>query len=111
MVRFLRCLKTMIRATNCVCLISVQEGLLSTHLVNNLKYLADQVLQVTSFKDNAEMRIGDYDGTLRVLKHARINGLICSPVPETDTFAIKLSSKQGLVIERIHLDPEEDRAG
>lgn len=56
------------------------------------------------------MRIGDYDGTLRVLKHVRINGLICSPVPETDTFAIKLSSKQGLVVERIHLDPEEDRA-
>lgn len=56
------------------------------------------------------MRIGEYDGTLRVLKHARINGLICPPVAETDTFAIKLSKKQGLVVERIHLDPEEDRA-
>ena len=56
------------------------------------------------------MRIGDYDGTLRVLKHLRINGLVCPPIPETDTFAIKLSSKQGLVIERIHLEPEEDRA-
>ena len=56
------------------------------------------------------MKIGDYDGTLRVLKHVRLNGLICPPVPETDTFAIKLSSKQGLIVERIHLDPEEDRA-
>jgi len=111
MIRFLRCLKTMVRASNCVCFISVQEGLLSPQLISNLKFLADQVLQVTSFKDNVEMKIGDYDGTLRVLKHPRINGLVCSPMPETDTFAIKLSSKSGLVIERIHLDPEEDRTG
>ena len=78
--------------------------------MNNLKYLADQVLQVTSFKDHSEMRIGDYDGTLRILKHVRLNGLICTPIAETDIFALKLSSKHGLLIERIHLDPEEDRA-
>ena len=110
-IRFLRCLKTMVRASNCVCLISVEESLLTTHLLNNMKFLADQVLQVTSFKDHSEMRIGDYDGTLRILKHIRIHGLICAPVPPTDIFALKLSSKQGLVVERIHLDPEEDRAG
>ena len=57
------------------------------------------------------MRIGDYDGTLRILKHIRLHGLICAPVPPTDTFALKLSSKQGLLVERIHLEPEEDRAG
>ena len=56
------------------------------------------------------MRIGDYDGTLRILKHVTMHGLVSGPVPSTDTFALKLSSKQGLVIERIHLDPEEDRA-
>ena len=66
---------------------------------------------MTSFKDHAEMRIGEYDGTLRVLKHAKLHGLICSPLPPTDVFALKLSSKQGLVVERIHLEPEEDRAG
>ena len=91
-------------------MISVEESLLSTHLMNNLKYLADQVLQVTSFKDHSEMRIGDYDGTLRILKHVRLHGLICPPIVPTDIFALKLSSKQGLVIERIHLEPEEDRA-
>ena len=100
----------MVRATNCVCMISVEESMLAPHLMNNLKYLADQVLQITSFKDHAEMRIGEYDGTLRVLKHVKLHGLICSPIPATDIFALKLSSKQGLVIERIHLDPEEDRA-
>ena len=56
------------------------------------------------------MRIGDYDGTLRILKHVRLHGLICPPVISTDIFALKLSTKQGLVIERIHLEPEEDRA-
>ena len=84
--------------------------MLTPHVVSNLKYIADQVLQITSFKDHAEMRIGEYDGTLRVLKHMKLHGLICAPVPATDIFALKLSSKQGLVVERIHLDPEEDRA-
>lgn len=56
------------------------------------------------------MKIGEYDGTLRLLKQVRINGFICPPVAETDTFAIKLSKKSELLVERIHLDPEEDRA-
>ena len=43
-IRFLRCLKTMVRATNCICVISVEESLLSAHLMNNMKFLADQVL-------------------------------------------------------------------
>jgi hypothetical protein len=57
------------------------------------------------------MRIGEYDGTLRILKHVKLHGLICSPIASTDVFALKLTSKQGLIIERIHLEPEEDRAG
>ena len=81
LVRFLRNLKTLVRATNCVCVISVEEALLPNFLTNNLVCLADQVLQVTSFKDHAEMKIGDYDGTLKLLKHPKIHGLICSPLP------------------------------
>ena len=111
MIRFLRCLQTLVKATNCVCLISVQESLLQPHLVNNLKYIADQVLQITSFKDHSEMKIGEYDGTLKILKHARVHSFVPSPLPDTDIFALRLSSKNGLVIERIHLEPEEDRAG
>ena len=41
MVRFLRNLKTLVRATNCVCLISVEESLLKPHLTSNLRFLAD----------------------------------------------------------------------
>lgn len=87
------------------------ESLLQSHLVNNLKFLADQVIQITSFKDHSEMRIGEYDGTLKILKHARLHSIVPSPFPDTDIFALKLTSKSGLMIERIHLDPEEDRAG
>ena len=111
MVRFLRNLKTLVRATNCVCLISVEESLLKPHLASNLRFLADQILQVTSFKDHSEMKIGEYDGTLKLLKQVRIHGFICSPLADTDIFALKVSSKNGLTVEKIHLDPEEDRAG
>lgn len=67
-IRFLRNLKALVRQTNCVCLISVEERILDRFLVNNLHFLADQVWQITSFKDHLEMQIGDYDGTLKLLK-------------------------------------------
>ena len=31
-------------------------------------YLADLVLKITSFKDETEMQIGEYDGTLKIIK-------------------------------------------
>jgi hypothetical protein len=77
----------------------------------NLTSQADLVLKVTSFKDHSEMKIGDYDGTLRLLKLPRINGFINSPLPDSDIYALKLKSKSGISVEKIHLDPEEDRAG
>lgn len=77
----------------------------------NLTSQADLVLKVTSFKDHSEMKIGDYDGTLRLLKLPRINGFINSPLPDSDIFALKLKSKSGISVEKIHLEPEEDRAG
>jgi hypothetical protein len=111
MVRFLRNLKTLVRATNCVCLLSVDENLLPKFVADNLVNQADQVLKLTSFKDHSEMRIGDYDGTIRILKLPKINGFICSPLPESDIFALKLKQKSGIIIERIHMDPAEDRTG
>ena len=112
LIRFMRNLKTLVRATNCVCLISVQEQLLPRFVANNLVYLADQVLSITSFKDHAEMRIGDYDGTLRLIKMPRLHGLLSNgpSLPDSDIYALKLKQKSGIAIEKIHLDPEEDRA-
>lgn len=48
-IRFMRNFKAMIRASNAVCLISVDEQLLPKHLVQNLIFLADSVLKLTSF--------------------------------------------------------------
>ena len=56
------------------------------------------------------MQIGDYDGTLKLLKHPKIHGLICPPLPAFDIYALKLKGKAGIVVEWIHLEPEEDRA-
>ena len=52
MIRFLRNLKALIRASNAVCLIQVDEDLLSTQVFNNLFLTADLVLKLTSFKDH-----------------------------------------------------------
>jgi len=57
------------------------------------------------------MKIGEYDGTLRLLKMTKLHGLVSTPMPTTDVFALRLTSRNGLVVERIHLEPEEDRAG
>ena len=94
-----------------MCLISVDENLLAKFVTNNLVYLSDHVIKIVSFKDHPEMKISDYDGTLRLLKVPRIHGFISAPLPDSDIYALKLKSKSGITIEKIHLDPEEDRAG
>ena len=87
------------RATNCVCLISVDESLLNKFVYANLFNQADLVLKLTSFKDHSEMKIGDYDGTLRLAKLPRINGFLNSPLPSSDVFALKVKSKSGIAVE------------
>ena len=42
--------------------------MLKPTVANHLIALADNVWSITSFKDNAEMKIGDYDGTFKLLK-------------------------------------------
>lgn len=110
MIRFLRNLKTMLRASNAVCLIQADEDLLSKFLFNNLFFLSDLVIKLTSFKDHMEMKIGEYDGTLRLLKQPKLHGFI-STLSEFDVYALKLKGKNGIIVEKIHLEPEEDRAG
>ena len=110
MIRFLRNLKTLIRTLNGVCLISFDEDLVSKFLFNNINFIADSVLKLTSFKDHAEMQIGEYDGTIRLLKQPKLHGLISSPLSEFDVYALRLKSKTGILVEKIHLEPEEDRS-
>lgn len=53
----MRNLKAMIRATNAVCVICVDEDLLSKNMTNNLIFLADSVLKLTSFKGKYPLRV------------------------------------------------------
>jgi hypothetical protein len=56
------------------------------------------------------MKIGEYDGTFRLLKQARLHSIV-GYLSESDTYALKLKGKTGIQLEKIHLEPEEDRAG
>ena len=68
MIRFIRNLKSLVRASNVTCLISVDQELLSDKIRNNLTYWADSVLKLTSFKEHQELKIGEYDGTVKLVK-------------------------------------------
>lgn len=37
--------------------------------------------------------------------------MICAPLSEFDIYALRLKGKHGIVVEKIHLEPEETRAG
>ena len=56
------------------------------------------------------MKLGEYDGTIKLLKQPKIHGLI-SHLSEFDIYALRLKGKTGIVVEKIHLEPEDDRAG
>lgn len=107
-IRFVKSVKVMARSTNCVVLISCEQQLLPQKLQTSLLAQADSVWSLTSFKDHPEMKIGEYDGTFRLLKQPSIN-VIVGYQAESDTFALKLKGKTGIQIEKIHLEPEEDR--
>lgn len=95
-----------------VCVISVDPELLSQRIQANLQNLADVVLKLTSFMEHTELKIGEYDGTIQLLKQPRLHGLICPPLSPFDIYALKLQKgKTGILIENIHLEPESDRAG
>lgn len=55
------------------------------------------------------MKIGEYDGTLTLLKQPKIHGLI-STISEFDIYALRLKAKSSIIVEKIHLEPEEDRS-
>ena len=56
-------------------------------------------MKLTSFKEHSELKIGEYDGTVKLLKQPRLNGLI-SYLSPFDIYALKLAKgKTGIAIE------------
>lgn len=92
-IRFLRNLKTLARASNMIVLISVDANLVSEQIQHSLEYVGDCVLKLTSFKEHTELKIGEYDGTIQLLKQPRLHGLICPPLAPFDIYALKLKGK------------------
>jgi len=51
-----------------ICVVSVDPELIGQQIQGNLEYLGDVVLKLTSFKEHSEKKIGEYDGTIQILK-------------------------------------------
>ena len=90
-------------------MLSCDVQLLPEHTQEALFSTADYVLSVTSFKENVELQVGDYEGTLRILKVPRLH-IIAGWQLEFEVWGFRISKgRSGMQIEQIHLEPEEDR--
>lgn len=76
-------------------MISCEKKLLDPIIANHLEFNADSVWSLTSFKDHTEMKIGDYDGTFRLLKQYNLHSL-CGFLSDFDVYALKLKGKSGI---------------
>lgn len=88
-------MKALVRASNCVCVISVEEQLLDPMLAKHLVAHADNVWSLTSFKDHSEMQIGEYDGTFKLVKQVKLHSM-CGYMSDFDLYALKLKQKMGI---------------
>lgn len=64
LMRFVKNLKALVRASNMTVLISVDSNLLDERVQHSLEHLSDTVIKLTSFKEHSELQIGEYDGTI-----------------------------------------------
>ncbi|KAG9447521.1 hypothetical protein H6P81_013649 [Aristolochia fimbriata] len=113
---FIRSLRSMIRSSNAVAVISFPPSVLLPCMSKRLQHLSDTLLSVKAIpdedKDLAEL-LTDYQdmvGLLRVHKVGRINTQVPF-VLDTTTFSIKLQKRRSLVLERLNQAPVDGSSG
>ncbi|XP_068658305.1 elongator complex protein 4 [Aristolochia californica] len=113
---FVRSLRSMIRSSNAVAVISFPPSILLPCMSKRLQHLSDTLLSVKAIPDEdkelAEL-LTDYQdmiGLLRVHKVDRINTQV-PLVLETTTFSIKLQKRRSLVLERLNQAPVDGSSG
>uniref|UniRef100_A0A7N0T584 Elongator complex protein 4 n=1 Tax=Kalanchoe fedtschenkoi TaxID=63787 RepID=A0A7N0T584_KALFE len=116
MLSFLRSLKSMVRASNAVAVLSFPPSLLSPSSSKRWQHLADTVLSVKAIPDEdkelAALLTGYQDmvGFLNIHKVARINTQV-PVILEATTYSIKLQKRKTLILECLNQAPVDGSSG
>lgn len=116
MLSFIRSLKSMVRSSNAVAVITFPPSLLSSSFSKRWQHMADTLLAVRAIPDEdkelAKLLTGYQDmvGFLHVHKVAQINTQV-PVILEATTFSIKLQRRRSLVLERLNQAPVDGSSG
>lgn len=109
-VRFLTILKSIVRSTTSVCLITVPGHLiqlLNETFIHRIRNLVDYSIQLESFAGSEKATnpvFKEYHGLLNIRKQSALNSL-STFTPETTDLAFKLRRRK-FIVEKLHLPPE-----
>ncbi|XP_042037283.1 elongator complex protein 4-like isoform X1 [Salvia splendens] len=116
MLSFVRSLKSVVRLSNAVAVVTFSPSLVSTTFSIRLQHLADTLVSVKAIPDEdkelAKLLTGYQDmvGLLSVHKVARFNTQVPA-ILETTTFSMKLQKRRSLVLECINQAPVDGATG
>ncbi|KAA3461610.1 elongator complex protein 4-like [Gossypium australe] len=116
MLSFIRSLKSMVRSSNSVAILTFPPSLLSPSFCKRWQHMADTLLSVKAIRDEdkelAQLLTGYQDmvGFLNVHKVARINTQV-PVILEATTFSIKLQKRRYLVLECLNQAPVDGSSG
>ncbi|KAI3832668.1 hypothetical protein MKW98_002214 [Papaver atlanticum] len=113
---FIRYLKSMVRSSNAVAVITFPPSLLSSSFSKRWQHMADTMLTVRAIPDEDKELVKlltgyqDMVGFLHVHKVAQINTQV-PVILEATTFSIKLQRRRSLVLERLNQAPVDGSSG
>ncbi|KAL0423175.1 UNVERIFIED_CONTAM: Elongator complex protein 4 [Sesamum radiatum] len=116
MLAFIRSLKSLVRLSNAVAVITFAPSLVSTAFSKRLQHLADTLVSVKAIPDEdkelAKLLTGYQDmvGLLSVHKVARINTQVPA-ILEATTFSMKLQKRRSLILECLNQAPVDGSSG
>nr|XP_039270985.1 elongator complex protein 4-like [Styela clava] len=104
-IRFLVCLRGILRKSLAVCWVTVPTHILSSINVKLLRHYTDMVVKLEAFgKGKTNPLYKDYHGLLKIKKLPVLN-CILPYMPDTYDLAFKLRRKR-FAVERLHLPPD-----
>jgi elongator complex protein 4 len=116
MLSFMRCLKSMVRSSNSVAIITFPASLVSPSFSKRCQHLADTLISVKAIPDEdkelAKLLTGYQDmiGLLNVHKVARLNTQV-PVILDATTYSIKLRKRRTLILECLNQAPVDGSSG
>lgn len=112
LVQFVHALRSLLRRTLSVCLVTLPVSALLPQTVNKILHASDTVLEMRSFVgsriDVSDYEFREYSGLFELKKLPRMNSLVFNFNPQSLQYAFKMKRRK-MIVEKLHLPPEETR--